>query len=286
MSERIINMVEAAVEHFHGFIGWSLGRDKYDNRPHSFAGEWSDLIEFVDCHRAPKKGVYGLAGLFGNDGRRCLENALPRHFLPFDLDGTDSTGVPDAELERAIAAFDGLEAISYETASSQPGARKARFIVLLSRPITDDESRRLGAFVAGLTGVNGWDKSVYWLSQMCYLPPPHSELIVMNGAPLPVDDFLRKIPPPPPKFRPRLKLTQAPDARSFFVQNGLVLRDFRHGLHVICPWVNEHSGADKTGTAWFEPGAENGFLGGFKCQHAHCSHRKIGDVFALMGSGK
>lgn len=261
-------------------IGWSIARDKYDNFPRQYSGKWSDLVDFVDTHRARAKGLLGLAGIFANDGRRCLVNALPRHFLPFDLDGEG--GVTDGDLENAIRAFEGIESVAYETASSQPDARKARFLVNLSRPVNDEESRLLGAFIASLSGVSGWDESIYRLSQMAYLPPPQSRLIVLQGSPLPVDDLLLKIQKPKPKRQPRTQLRSTLDAHSFFIQNGLVLRESRHGYHVICPWAHEHSNGDRSGTAWFEPSAENGFAGGFKCLHAHCSSRSIGDIFALM----
>jgi hypothetical protein len=272
--------VQAAVDAL-GFIGWTLARDKYDNFPRSFAGDWDDLIAFIDSHRAPRKGLNGLAGLFANDGRRCLDNALPRHFLPFDLDGDDGAGVPDNVFERQIDAFQGIEAVAYETASSKPNARKARIMVRLSRGITDRESRALGGFISGLTGISGWDASVYMLSQVCYLPPLGSKLIRIEGEPLDVDVMLARIPKLRPKKMKRGKFRPAEDLRGFFAQNGLILREADSVIHVRCPWVNEHTGGDQGGTAYFEPSPQNGFAGGFKCLHAHCQHRSVKDIHRL-----
>ena len=278
--ERNVNDVQVAVEAL-GFIGWTLARNQYDNYPHSFAGDWDDLIGFIDSHRASRKGLHGLAGLFNNNGRRCLENALPRHFLPFDLDGKDGAGVSDETVEQVIAAFEGIQSVAYETASSQPNARKARFICLLNRTINDTESRALGRFISHMTGVQGWDESVYRLSQLVYLPPVAAKLIFIDGEPLDVDLMLSMIPKSRPKRRPTKPLEAAPDLRSFFAQNGLVLREAEAMIHVRCPWVHEHTGGDEGGTAYFEPSAQNGFAGGFKCLHAHCAGRTVADVHKL-----
>ena len=276
---RTINDVSAALEPF-GFIGWTLAADQYDNYPRSFAGTWHDLVGFINRYRARKKGRHGLAGLFAQDGRRCLENALPRAWVPFDLDGEG--GVPDEVLSRAIKEFEGLTLVWYETSSSKPGARKARILVQASRPVTDCESRLIGEQVALWSGIGGWDKSVYLLSQVCYLPPMDVSVFAEQGVALDVDQILAKIPKPLPKPVFVKPATPAPDARSFFAANGLVKREVSGGLHVICPWADRHSANDTTGTFYFEPSASNGYIGGFKCHHAHCDGRTIGDVFRLM----
>lgn len=276
---RLVNDVVAATEAF-GFIGWTLASDKFDNYPRSFAGTWDDLVQFINRYRARRKGVHGLAGLYANDGRRCLENALPRAWVPFDLDGEG--GVPDKVLNQAIEQFEGLTLVWYETASSKPNARKARILVQASRAVTDVESRSIGEQVALWSGVTGFDKSVYLLSQVCYLPPMNVPVFAEQGVPLDVDRILSKIPKPLPKPVFAKPLMDAPDARSFFATNGLIKREVSGGLHVVCPWADRHSKNDTTGTFYFEPSASNGYVGGFKCHHAHCADRTIGDVFRLM----
>jgi hypothetical protein len=277
---RTTNDVSACLEPL-GFIGWTLAADQYDNYPRSFAGTWDDLVGFINRYRARKKGRHGLAGLFAHDGRRCLANAVPRAWLPFDLDGDG--GVPDEVLRSAIKQFEGLTLVWYETASSKPSARKARILVQASRAVTDLESRLIGEQVALWSGISGFDKSVYQLSQVCYLPPIDVPVFAEQGVPLDVDRILSKTPKPKPlTLLPMNPLRPAPDARGFFVGNGLVKRSVTNGLHVVCPWVNEHSGNDTTGTFYFEPSPSNGFAGGFKCHHAHCADRNIGDVFRLL----
>lgn len=278
---RVVNDVSGALEPL-GFIGWTLAADRYDNYPHSFAGTWDDLVGFVNKYRAKTKGVFGLSGLFANDGCRCLENALPRAWLPFDLDGDG--GVSDDVLKRALDQFSGLCYVWYETASSKPQARKARILVKTTRPVTDHQSRIIGQQVASWTGIAGFDKSVYLLSQVAYLPPIETAVFSEHGQALDVDRILEKIPKPKPKTAIIKPLTAAPDARRFFSGNGLVKRAVSEGLHVVCPWADNHTKGDTTGTFYFDPSVSNGYAGGFKCHHAHCDGRSIADVFALMGA--
>lgn len=62
---------------------------------------------------------------------------------------------------------------------------------------------------------------------------------------------------------------------------GLYLRPITsmHGAHqIICPWWEQHTDKDQTGSIYFEPDNGNGMKGGFKCQHGHCAHRTIRDL--------
>jgi hypothetical protein len=50
----------------------------------------------------------------------------------------------------------------------------------------------------------------------------------------------------------------------------------RPGVHrIICPWRHTHTDSDITGTAYFEPSANNCMSGGFRCHHGHCRDRDI-----------
>lgn len=62
---------------------------------------------------------------------------------------------------------------------------------------------------------------------------------------------------------------------------GLYIRPISgmHGAHqIICPWWEQHTDKDQTGTIYFEPHEQNGGRGGFKCQHGHCADRSIADL--------
>jgi len=59
---------------------------------------------------------------------------------------------------------------------------------------------------------------------------------------------------------------------------GQALTAGRHA--VTCPWADEHSGTSgPSETVLFEP-RDLGGVWGFKCQHAHCDHRTIRDVWS------
>lgn len=54
------------------------------------------------------------------------------------------------------------------------------------------------------------------------------------------------------------------------------------GKHdITCPWVEEHTNCIDSGTAYFEPD-DNYPIGGFKCQHGHCSDRRIRDLLRFL----
>jgi hypothetical protein len=62
---------------------------------------------------------------------------------------------------------------------------------------------------------------------------------------------------------------------------GLYIRPISgmHGAHqIICPWWEQHTDKDQTGTIYFIPDEHNGGRGGFKCQHGHCADRSIADL--------
>jgi len=50
---------------------------------------------------------------------------------------------------------------------------------------------------------------------------------------------------------------------------------------ITCPWVAEHTGGTDGGTAYFEPD-DKWPIGGFKCQHAHCTNRHIRDLLGFL----
>ena len=57
----------------------------------------------------------------------------------------------------------------------------------------------------------------------------------------------------------------------------------RPGAHrVICPWRYTHTDGDKSGTAYFEPSADNCWAGGFKCHHGHCRDHDIQTLIRFL----
>lgn len=54
------------------------------------------------------------------------------------------------------------------------------------------------------------------------------------------------------------------------------------GKHdITCPWVEEHTDAVDSGTAYFEPD-KNWPIGGLKCLHGHCAERHIRDLLQIL----
>ncbi len=63
---------------------------------------------------------------------------------------------------------------------------------------------------------------------------------------------------------------------------GLYKAPLGEGKHdITCPWVHEHTGKVDGGTAYFEPD-DLWPIGGFKCQHGHCTHRHISDLLKTL----
>ena len=61
---------------------------------------------------------------------------------------------------------------------------------------------------------------------------------------------------------------------------GLHIKDCGDGKHnIVCPWVTEHTGADPTGTVYFEGLHDKSKNPSFHCSHTHCRDtRNIGHV--------
>lgn len=63
---------------------------------------------------------------------------------------------------------------------------------------------------------------------------------------------------------------------------GLYKTSIGEGKHdITCPWVNEHTGAVDGGSAYFDPD-DTYPIGGFKCMHGHCAHRRIRDLLQFL----
>jgi len=263
-------------------MSWSFGRNKYDNRPVNHHGNWDDFVDFISTHRARAKGLNYITSPFGGDGRRCKVNALTRAWLPFDMDGN----LMDGDFALLLKFFSSLSCIAYETASSATNSRRARFIVQADTVIDEVQARALGLLIQGQAPVAAdvWDKCVHGAAQPLYLPPVGNAVLRFDGVILDVVAAMREVPPPKrTTLLPRPKLRQAPNAYGFFERNGLLIGSAHGGSHdVVCPWADGHTDGDTSGSVYFQPGAENGGWGGFKCQHHSCSERNIKSIFRLL----
>ncbi|MDH6299421.1 VapE domain-containing protein [Polynucleobacter sphagniphilus] len=268
-------------------IGFSFGKNKWDNQPKNLTvASWNEFIQFVDDHRAPQKGLNYITSAMGGDGRRCKVNALARNFLPMDNDGNCS----EQEFVQFLDYFSQLaRCVVYETASSKKHARRFRVLIALDQYVEEDQLKRIAMHVQNSTkGIakledGGWDASVYNVSQPLYLPPTDAVLHRFEGKPFSVDDALAAVPPEPNKEYPAWVYTNQTDALAWFIENDLVLgRIDSSKVRVICPWVEDHTGHDTTGTVLFRPSMENRMAGGFKCHHSHCNKKEIKHVYEYI----
>lgn len=65
---------------------------------------------------------------------------------------------------------------------------------------------------------------------------------------------------------------------------GLYIKELEAGKHaIVCPWQNEHSMAGgNSETVYWSANYNGREKPGFKCQHAHCSHRTVRNLLAWL----
>lgn len=75
----------------------------------------------------------------------------------------------------------------------------------------------------------------------------------------------------------------APDRMAdWLTETGRVLKEgINRELFIKCPWESDHTASTGPSETVYFPAGSNGYPeGGFKCLHAHCSHRKLTDFLA------
>lgn len=91
----------------------------------------------------------------------------------------------------------------------------------------------------------------------------------------------------PARTRERGETYAAPDRLADWLrETGRVKSEGREGeLYIECPWKGAHGEADgETSTVYFPVGSNGYDAGGFKCLHAHCAGRGMGDFLAACKS--
>lgn len=274
---------------------YSIGRNRFDVHPQR--REAATLREFardVLNRRARSKASAGFVSAgFGGDGRRCAANALPRNWLAVDVDGVDRDALP--EWRTFLAARLGF---GWPTASSTPDAPRERALLVLSEPVDRAQGMAIGAlFVRDTDAEFGAairiDPCGFRPEQPAFLAPVGVQPFFLTGDPIDVPVWLAMAPPAPPPPPPATAETAAiADARMRHIVDllgraGLLLMplpDERPGYSLICPWQAEHTSPDggRAATALLFPSEANNWRGGFRCLHTHCSHRRLGDLLALL----
>ncbi len=276
-------------------FAYSVGRSRFDSTPARHeAATLRDFARDVLRRRARDKASAGyVCAPFGNDGRRSRANAQPRAWLAIDADGID----PDAFVSWRLK-LTGWRGFGWPTASSTPEAPRERVIIELSEPVDRDQGMALGALLTqdvedGFGAAVRIDPCTYRAEQPCFLPLEGAQPFFLLGDPIDVPKWLAQVPPPRPAPPPATaEVAALADARMRYVvdqlgQAGLLTKPLANGrgYAVRCPWESTHTTADEPGataTALLFPAEANGWMGAFKCLHAHCAPRRLGDLLAVL----
>lgn len=267
------------------------GRNKFDSHPGLVeCADFDDFKTLVLGHRSRAKHLdYVCAPM--SDGHRCKESALPRRWLPFDLDG-----IADGEaFSELLQWFQPLNGFAYTTASSTREAPRCRVIVELSREVGRAEGVRLGkAIEAAITAALGegrlkFDGSVYRAEQPVYLPTVGCQTYQFDGEAVDVGAWLANAPegePERPGAAERAERIASGDpvVRTLYERN-MVKKDMEPGkLAVVCPCSDSHtSESNETSTVYMLPMFGGVKYGKFRCLHAHCENRPHEQFLEALG---
>ena len=189
---------------------YSRGTSTFDNTPTQLqAQDFNEFAKAVANDKSPCKGLTYIcsalsAGIHydkpveypGIKHWRLKNYALPRQFLPFDLDGFASPEV----FEKLCEYFQTTNCLIYTTASHTDEAPRARVLIELSREASPLEGEQLGKAIQMEIeskfgeGMIEFDPSVYRATQPIYTPVNTSKIIRYHGAPTDVDKTLTVYP--------------------------------------------------------------------------------------------
>jgi len=179
-------------------IAYSRGKNKEDNAPRQMSvPDFGAFIDAIDRDRAPRKDIAAyICGPMNGSGRRCAEGALPRRWIPPDLDGIRPDKLPEV-----ISWFSRFSACAWPTHSDKPEAPRRRVIIELDRDASREECIHIGAVLQdelgkAFPGVVKVDPSTFQNEQPNFLPPLAVTIARFDGKPLKVDEYLARKPPP------------------------------------------------------------------------------------------
>lgn len=266
------------------------------------SGNWpAEAADDIDRQCPPGRNNYINSSSFTPDDQGALSVRVDRfrafHFVMLDDVGT--------KVDRA--KLDGFTP-TWETETS-PG--NSQVGIKLSEPIRDRQMAlalqnavvAAGLSDSGAKGVNRWARMpnaingkakhqdedgmpfrcrlTAWNPEVAYSIDELAEALSLdlagrpaarNGATSPIvrgDDIFT----PSPLENPVLTALK---------ERGLYKRALGTGKHdITCPWVDEHTGAIDSGTAYFEPSDQHPH-GGFCCQHSHGDRFSIGNLLARL----
>jgi hypothetical protein len=238
-------------------------RQRYWRYPEKAKDVAEHLIDEAQLGRDVYFGVH----LFQEEGNRLAANAAPTVFSLW-LD-EDEGHFPESGPEPT--------AIVYSSDS------RRHLYWRLTQPVAIewavDMNRRLAAWAGGDTGKAGAASVLRVPGTANYKRHPRVDLVggeftgVGAWEPEVMDQAVPELPEPSVPSRtepydgPEVDLAE-------YLDHVEVLGEIPDGLgrkyQIVCPWVDEHSGGDRTGTRIGQ--REGGGLW-FSCDHAHCAHR-------------
>lgn len=292
-------------------ITYSLGSSIYDNTPKQCSA--ADFDEFADSVLAAvskAKHMQYVCGPFSlgssnkskNEGInywRCKNGALPRRFLPFDVDGFRD----DIAMRDVIRFFSQWPMVWYTTSShlahddKHSGEPRARIILELDRNATREECIQLGRTIqsivdAELPGcVLEWDSSVHKNEQPNYTPvkkgQPYEEGRVssLDATPVNVDLLLKATTSETKKQTKSFNTDQATDPilRELLARGMVKSQQSKGSYAVECPCSEEHTTESvETSTLYYLPNFNGYAKGNFHCMHAHCNNRPQKDFLKAL----
>ncbi len=141
-------------------------------------------------------------------------------------------------------------------------------------PFVGIEVQADGALVVAPPSRHHSGRRYRWLRDLTHPRPPLPAWVRWACA--------QVTPPPPPPALPLPDAGQDDVIGALHTRGLYVGRHRRKGLHRIrCPWASEHSTGEPEAVV-IEPGASAAPGWGFRCLHAHCSGRTIGDLLDLV----
>jgi hypothetical protein len=164
-----------------------------------FRTSWPALLERLATPRivADKYATPGFSLATFRDDRRGLANVEQVVAVGLDFDELGPDGWDDL-----LVRFAEVDAFLHTTHSHTPDAPRARAFLLLSRPVTGDDYRRVYAACCNVAADAGLvvDRQASDPSRFWFLPsvPPDGRFAfsIGRGRPVDVEGALRAVPPP------------------------------------------------------------------------------------------
>lgn len=280
----------SAIMHF------SRGSTIKDNCPAQLeAQDFDAFAETVLNDRGRLKGEIYIAGPMrsgphpsapekypGEAPWRSKDLALPRAFLPLDLDGFESP----AAYEVFRCWLEGYRAFGHTTASHTPEKPRYRAILSLSRPVDRDECMRLGEVIATKIkqdlgdGMVKFDDAVYKPEQAIYTPLVDADSHRYGGEVIDVDDLLsshrldatHSVSEVAVSVSPLDEVRDADPVFRALEKHDLIKRHLGGGKYAIeCPYDMLHSSdTAESSTVYYLPNTGGYREGGFCCMHDNC----------------